>query len=562
MKRGADQEPGLKAAMPGGQAAARSFSIVRRLSFSIAVIATAVSVLASVLVSLYEVVGTRADFEARANSSIKYLETILDIPMWNLDSSTIRFIGDAFFRDPAVASLEISGRDGEIYYSDSRPLSRDLSKSADIAHLGRKIGKVELSMTYRFAARQVVSYIAKIAMILALVVVAIFLVGGSIIRVFLRNPLAYLGRMISSYPAEGYSERAHDIPYLEFKPFVELLELLSGRIRVQLGELRASESKFKTIFNSSPAAMVITDLESTEILDVNTSLELLLGYKREEFIGSDSGRLGLYRDPADREAVYKAVRAGIAVEDREIDFVSKDSRVIPARFSARLIDIDGQVRMLSLLVDITERRLTEKRLGDSLEEKSALLRELYHRTKNNMQVICSMLSMKASQIDDERVKEVLEDVSSHIYSMALVHEKLYQSQSLSSIGLREYLDDLIALLAKSPTPKRIEYALDLDEVSVSIETAIPLGLIVTELITNSMRHAFQGKPGGRIAVVLRQAEGRRTIEVSDDGVGFPEGFDWRSSGSMGLQTVITLGSQLNGSVDFRSGGGLSCVVAF
>jgi two-component sensor histidine kinase len=209
-------------------------------------------------------------------------------------------------------------------------------------------------------------------------------------------------------------------------------------------------------------------------------------------------------------------------------------------------------------------RASEERLARSVEEKSALLRELYHRTKNNMQVICSMLSMRSTQIGDEAAKAIIGDAISHIHSMALVHEMLYESHSLSSVDLGRYLDELARRLVAGgeDSAARVTLSLELTPLAATIEQAIPIGLVVTELLTNSMRHAGAGRERLAIRLSLSSREGLATLRIADDGPGFAPGFDWRSSSSMGLRIIGTLADQLRAGIEFESGEGLRCSLSF
>jgi PAS domain S-box-containing protein len=549
----------------------KGFSIVRKLSFSLTVVLAIVSAIASLAVLLNEVGKTRADFEDKANNSIRYIGSILEIPLWDLDDATIAIIGEAFFQDENVASLKILGINEKVYFNRQRAAVSDVVRSVGVMHDAKLIGRAELALTYKYANDRVFNFLMKMLLAFLAIMLTTFFLTGYLIRVNIRNPLDYLTSIVSAYAAGDYSAKTGGIPFLEFKVFGEVLENMAARILASslekdelIREISASEAKFKSIFDFSPAAMVITDLETERILDINASLIRLLGFDGSEQLGSDSTDKGLYANPADRAGIMAAVAAGEAVRDREVLFRAKDSHLIPTRFSARPIDLAGRPCMLSLVIDITERKENEVRLNDSLKEKDALLRELYHRTKNNMQVICSMLSIKSDQMEDERSRGVLEDISNHIYSMALVHEKLYQSPNLSSISMRDYLQDLIDLLLRSQAAfsRSIDFELDLAEVYVSIEVAIPIGLIVTELVTNSLRHAFPGRKSGRIRLRLSSDQGAIALEVADDGVGFPGGFDWRSAGSMGLKTIDALGGQINASVEFESRDGVVCRLVF
>ena len=224
------------------------------------------------------------------------------------------------------------------------------------------------------------------------------------------------------------------------------------------------------------------------------------------------------------------------------------------------------VRVLGASQDVTEYKEIELELKSSLKEKELLLRELYHRTKNNMQVLISMLNLQRQQLEEGFVTELFKDMENRIKSMALVHEKLYKSSSLVFIDMKEYVEDFIGILLASyrEVSDRIEVIAEMDNVYFSIDTAIPCGLILNELITNSLKHAFPDGRAGRITVRLQLGNsGEASLELKDNGVGLSDGFDYRSCTSFGMQSVIALSEvQLGGILSINVDEGTSIELKF
>ncbi len=216
--------------------------------------------------------------------------------------------------------------------------------------------------------------------------------------------------------------------------------------------------------------------------------------------------------------------------------------------------------------DVTERKRAEEQIRKALAEKETLLRELYHRTKNNMQVIISLLKLQAAGVADARLQAILKDTQNRIHSMALVHQKLYEAQDLSRVNLKEYIGDLIRFLMAScqVPPDKLSVVLEMDDVFVLIDSAIPCGLILSELISNSLKHAFPADRAGEIRVHLSRGEsGEIWLRVADNGVGAPRGFDFRRDGRLGLQNIFALGErQLKGQVIFDVEQGVACQIRF
>jgi two-component sensor histidine kinase len=206
------------------------------------------------------------------------------------------------------------------------------------------------------------------------------------------------------------------------------------------------------------------------------------------------------------------------------------------------------------------------RIEKDLKDKEVLIKELYHRTKNNMQVICSFLDLQSSEIDDPKFKSCVVEMKNRIHSMSLVHQMLYRSKDLVHVNMKDYLGELTRLLVSGPTHSggKVTLSMEMEEIPALIDVAMPCGLIVNELVSNSLKHAFPGGRPGNIRVSLsRSPAGKILLKVEDDGVGFPEGFDYRSEGHLGLQTLLALGeTQLRGKVSIESAAGLSCLLEF
>ena len=222
-------------------------------------------------------------------------------------------------------------------------------------------------------------------------------------------------------------------------------------------------------------------------------------------------------------------------------------------------------RTVELQYEVAERLLAEEALKVSLGEKELLLKEIHHRVKNNMQVVSSLLDLQANQLDDPVALDMFRDGQNRVRTMALVHEKLYQTDNLARIDMADYVAELATDLMESyeREANSVSLNIDVEEVALDIDLAVPCGLILNELISNAFKHAFSAGQQGRVRIGLKAgAGGELVLEVEDDGVGIPAGLDLRQTKSLGLQLVHTLVAQIKGKLELCREGGTTFVIRF
>lgn len=335
--------------------------------------------------------------------------------------------------------------------------------------------------------------------------------------------------------------------------------------------LRASEAKYQDLFDHAPDMYVTLDAQTARIVECNQTAVTALGYEKQELLGRPVFELYTSDSAAQALAVFwPAFLDTGEVKNERVQLLRRDGSVIEASASITAVrDLEGTIGHGRLVWrDVTERVQAEEAIKANLrQEKETVLRELAHRTKNNMFVIRSMLSLQAMHSENLEVQRIVEDVENKIFAMALVHQKLYQSQSLSRIDLGEYLHDLAPALSHSYMliPNNVSVEVEAEAIFVLLDTAIPCGLVMTELVSNAFKHAFPNHRKGKVRINLsRVPPDHIHLQVCDNGVGVPEGFDFRHRPTLGIQTVFMIVEhQLKGSVQFISkGGGLTCDVYF
>ncbi|MBN1534687.1 MAG: PAS domain S-box protein [Spirochaetes bacterium] len=331
--------------------------------------------------------------------------------------------------------------------------------------------------------------------------------------------------------------------------FLGVIIDVTERKRAELA-LRESDELVRQISDTISEVFYVVDRSARRFIYMSPAYETIWGRPVAEVLEDPYSYINFVH-PDDRGRLYEAIRLELeenVLSDIEYRIIRPDGAVrwIRARDYPVYNELGELYRAVGVAEDITERKLAQEKIRTALAERETLLRELYHRTKNNMQVICSMLDLQADHVGDERLVHAFKEMGNRIRSMALVHQKLYQSMNLSSINLGDYTRELVSILFDSynVSPDRVSLSFDLEDVMVSIDVAIPCGLIVNELVSNSLKHAFPGEGIGAVVVSLqREPEGDIVIGISDNGIGVHRGFNFRESESLGIQTVITLAEQ-------------------
>jgi PAS domain S-box-containing protein len=251
-------------------------------------------------------------------------------------------------------------------------------------------------------------------------------------------------------------------------------------------------------------------------------------------------------------------------DEHERDFTADEMRLCQTLADQAAVAIENARLYEQAQQEIVERKRAEEQIKASLHEKEVLLKEIHHRVKNNLQVISSLLDLQTTYIKDEQMRDLFTESQNRIRSMALVHEKLYQSPDLAQVDLAEYVRSLTAYLFQSHRGNRRTITLELDvcDTILDVDSAIPCGLIINELVSNALKHAFPQGRTGQVHVGMHADQSRFTMLVRDDGVGFPPDLDFRNTESLGLQLVLMLVEQLEGSIEMDNTGGTTFQITF
>ncbi len=350
--------------------------------------------------------------------------------------------------------------------------------------------------------------------------------------------------------------------------------------------VRAAE-QFRLAIEAAPTGMMMVD-QRGQIVLVNAQVEKLFGYRREELIGQPIETLvpGRFRPrhPEFRTGFFADPKSRPMGAGRDLFGLRKDGTEVPIEIGLNPLETPQGTFVLSSVVDITERRRGEQEregllaqlrtlntelegrvqvrtaeLSATLKEREVLLQEVHHRVKNNLQVISSLINMQIRQLGEGASRDALEECQTRVQAIALIHEKLYQSQDYARVPFSDYAKSLAANVfhATGVSQSTVSLQLAVEAVALPVDKAIPCGLILNELITNALKHGFPGGRTGTIRVEIARVPGGLRLVVSDDGVGLPPGLDVRTSPTLGLQLVRMLAKQVAGDVEVGADQGTS-----
>ena len=344
----------------------------------------------------------------------------------------------------------------------------------------------------------------------------------------------------------------------------ELKREIAERKRAE-EELKSSEERLKVLFEYAPDGYYLNDLKGN-FVDGNKAAEEIVGYKREELIGKNFLKLTLL--PPEQIPKAAAVLAknamGMSSGPDEFTLNRKDGNQVLVEINTFPVKFKRKTLVLGCARDITQRKKAEEKLKASVEEKGVMLREIHHRVKNNMQIVSSLLRLQAQNIKNRKLLGMFNEAYNRIKSMALIHEGLYGSKDLANINFAEYVKKITTHLFSvyHRISKRIKLKLKVREIYFDINTAIPCGLIINELVTNSLKHAFIEGESGEISVKIEKSHDKFTMFVKDTGKGFPKDLDFLSAKTLGMQLVTDLVDQLDGRIRLYRKNGTKFKITF
>ncbi|GAB4221547.1 MAG: hypothetical protein Kow009_11170 [Spirochaetales bacterium] len=377
-----------------------------------------------------------------------------------------------------------------------------------------------------------------------------FRVSG-IAQVFRDTPPPMLWFRYTARPIRWKGSRVLAISFEEVTPLKE-----------KERELENQRSHFEHLFQHAPIAIALLDAED-RFLDCNLSFLQLFLFTPEEIKGKPINDLIVPPERKEEASfISREVMSGNRIEKESVR-QRKDGTRFPVHIIGSPITIGGKRFVYGIYQDISVRKEMERKILALLKEKDLILREVHHRIKNNMSLVISLLHIQGSNLENAEALQALETAENRIRSMQILYDKLYRSESSLSVSMKEYLETLVQeIVSLFPNGEGIRTHLHLPSLELDPHTLFALGLILNELITNSMKYAFEGRGSGSISIEGEEKEGRIRLHYEDDGVGLPKGFRLDQSERFGLQLVSLLTEQLGGTIRIEAGNGARFVLEF
>lgn len=529
---------------------AKTYSLSKKLTLSLAI---SLILIGGGALSLYSYLSTyRAtlDLKTKTQETLTSLSGTLALPLWDVDEPTIKAICNAYAKNDLIGSIKVKRIDGYTYFDLVKTDSEIMEeKSIPISHNGENMGTLTLALTADSFQKLNRRFFLFYTFSLAFLILALSLVIKKLLRIYLRQPLDQFVKMVESFASGDEDAFKKQALCVEFEPFIRVMKQMGSEINQQIKSLEFIQyavdhnvistywiDKNGRIIYTNEAACRTSGYTQTELLSF--SIKDLISdapdYKKQSEIHSMDTI-----DPAFIETFQHR----------------KDGSTFPVEVTANYLKYNQENYIFAFVKDISENKQAEEQIKASLREKEVLLKEVHHRVKNNMQVITSLLMLQSDQIEDKLYADMFRESRDRIKSMALVHEIIYGKKSFAKVDFKDYVKNLVDSLFRSygVAKDRIALKIDIENVTLAVESAIPCGLIVNELVSNSLKYAFPGNRAGEISVAIHSINSDELVlEISDNGIGIPEELDIRNTGTVGLHLVTLLSEeQLEGEIELN-----------
>jgi PAS domain S-box-containing protein len=324
--------------------------------------------------------------------------------------------------------------------------------------------------------------------------------------------------------------------------------------------LQVFEKRYRRLFESAKDGIIILNADNGVIVDVNPYLINMLGYSKENFLTKHIWDIGTKENIDLSKQLYLELQEKGYVRYEDLPLEASDGKLIHVEFVCNVYLVDGDKVIQCNIRDITERIKHEQILNDDMDKKEALIKEMQHRTKNTFNMITSLIHIRSSVIHSEETKNTLEDLTLRVRSISDLYSLLYETQSFYEVELKTYCDKVIESMLK--LSKNITLNKYLEEITVSSSNAATIGMILVELLSNTIKYAFPDSQNGIINIELKRINSQVKLTVEDNGIGIRKDFDLNKIKSLGLNLVSLMVNQLDGKIQFISENGTKIIIEF
>ena len=400
------------------------------------------------------------------------------------------------------------------------------------------------------------------ALILLTIVVFIIFIIQIVFRRFTRSVEEEIRLFSSYFDKAAINSEKIEIYNIRYREFSHIAEDMNAMVTNKLDadkRIFTSEQRLRLQREQSPLGYIEYDL-NFNIVYWNPSAERIFGYSRNEMMGKGLDILLPSEMLGRISNVFNNMINGILVSDHGVKNINKNitkggKEIICEWYNKTLTDKDGTVLgIVALVDDITERKLMEDQLSKSLEEKQILLKEVHHRVKNNMAIISSFISLQSMKMEDEEMQGLFQSTENRVRSMALIHEYLYKSENLKDINVSLYIEELVRILLNSYEygAYEIKTTMEISQFDLELDMLIPLGMIINEIISNALKHAYNGIDLPELFVgLVKRTDKEIILTIKDNGVGLPEKKELENTDSIGFLLINSLVQQIYGNIEIN-----------
>ena len=343
------------------------------------------------------------------------------------------------------------------------------------------------------------------------------------------------------------------------------LEMQNEALRKARFDLEESRDRYADLYDFAPVGYFTFTCRGV-IEEVNLTGAALLRIERKKLLNRGFGRFVAEEDLAKWDRHLLDVQQNPEKQNCELLIKRENGPSFYAGLESVRVDLlsSGTSVVRTIVSDITDRKQAAQQIKQALREKETLLREIHHRVRNNMAVVSGLLSLQATKIKDETARSLFEESQQRVESMAIVHELLYQTKDLASVNFEDYISSIVSEIISlyRIDTHAITTEINIEDIGLDLESAVPCGLIINELLTNAFKYAFPDNRKGVLSVDFTKTDDTYTLVVKDNGVGLPEGFDYKGASTLGLQLVNVLTAQLSGTLQIKSDKGTEAAITF